>query len=316
MNRISEFLITRLSTNGRMKKQLLDSLKIYKTYPKSEYSKLFLLSIMKKYLFGSKSVKYETLIQEAWDKVGLNVENDEINIDNLRFKNDIAFKSEFADIFLSSDLKIDDLKSADQRVAREILKTLSVEGAYETQKVQLQKGDVVIDAGANMGLFSVFASLKNVAKVYAFEPQKEAIRILEENISKNKLQEVIKIEPFGLSDTNAVFFLNYSGDGHSSGSIVMHDDKLGSEQIQCVTIDSWARKNKIERIDFIKADIEGAERNMLMGATETLQKFQPRLAICIYHLPDDYEVISSIIKKANPAYRIQRTSHKIFAFVP
>lgn len=316
MNRIKEFIFSRFSANGRMRIQLTEANRIAKEFPHSSYAKSFFQLILKKYLFGSKSVRYESLIQHAWEKTEIDFNSEYIVIDNICFKNDLAFKSEFADIYLSSDMKISDFITENQNVARKILKTLSVEGAYESEKVRLKTNDIVIDAGANMGMFSVFATLKKVSKVYAFEPQKEAIRILEENISKNKLEKVIKIEPYGLSDTNAVISLNYSGDGHSSGSIIMHNNNHGSEQIECLTIDSWVKKNKIDRIDFIKADIEGAERNMLLGATETLQKYQPRLAICIYHLPDDYEVITSIIKNANPAYKIERTSHKIFGYVP
>lgn len=71
-----------------------------------------------------------------------------------------------------------------------------------------------------------------------------------------------------------------------------------------------------KRIDFIKADIEGAERNMLMGATKVLKEFSPKLAICTYHLADDAEVLRKIILKTNPKYVINNTSHKLFAYVP
>lgn len=316
INRTAEFFKTRFSPHGRMKNQLSQAFKIYKKYPDSDYSKSFLISILKKYFTGSNSVKYETLVHEAWTEIGINTENIEVIVDDLKFKNDIAFKSEFSDIFLASDLEIYNLKTDNQKIAREILKTLSVEGSYEYDKVKVMPDDIVIDAGANMGLFSIFAAIKNVSTVYAFEPQKEALLILKENIANNNLVNTIKIEPYGLSDSNSYAVLNYSGDGHSSGSIVLKNDNFGSEQIECVTLDAWVEKNNLNKVDFIKADIEGAERNMLLGATKTLQKFQPKLAICIYHLPDDYEVISSIIKKANPAYRIKKTSHKIFAYIP
>jgi FkbM family methyltransferase len=316
INRTAEFLKTRFSPHGRMKKQLSEALKIYKKYPDSDYSKSFLISILKKYFYGSNSVKYESLVHEAWTKIGINTEDLEVIVDDLKFKNDTAFKSEFSDIFLASDLEIHNFKTDNQNIAREILKTLSVEGSYEYNKVKVMTGDIVIDAGANMGLFSIFAAINNAAKVYAFEPQRDALRILEENISKNKFEDKIKIEPFGLSNVNDVLSLNYSGNGHSSGSIVMHDNQLGSEQIECVTIDTWVERNNLKKIDFIKADIEGAERFMLMGAEKTLKKFGPRLAICIYHLPDDPQVIASIIKKANSKYRIKKTSHKIFAYIP
>ena len=64
-----------------------------------------------------------------------------------------------------------------------------------------------------------------------------------------------------------------------------------TKTVNVTTIDEFVKSNNIEKVDFIKADIEGAERDMLRGATEVLKKFAPKLAICIYHLPDDKEVL-------------------------
>ena len=72
----------------------------------------------------------------------------------------------------------------------------------------------------------------------------------------------------------------------------------------------------LERVDFIKADIEGAERLMLKGAQETLRRFAPKLSICTYHLPDDKEVLEALIKQANPHYVIEHRWQKLYAHVP
>ncbi len=69
-------------------------------------------------------------------------------------------------------------------------------------------------------------------------------------------------------------------------------------------------------MDFIKADIEGAERKMLKGAKETLRKYAPKLSICTYHLPDDKEVLTKIILEANPAYIITYKWDKLYAYIP
>lgn len=82
-----------------------------------------------------------------------------------------------------------------------------------------------------------------------------------------------------------------------------------------ITLDEFVSENQIQKVDFIKADIEGAERYMLNGATETLRRFAPKLAICTYHLKDDPQVLEGIIKEANPAYTIVHTRHKLFASV-
>jgi len=79
------------------------------------------------------------------------------------------------------------------------------------------------------------------------------------------------------------------------------------------TYDNWVRTNGVERIDFIQADIEGAERNLLRGAVEVLKEHRPRLAICTYHLKDDPVVLIKIIKDANPKYKIHLGHYKLYA---
>jgi len=69
-------------------------------------------------------------------------------------------------------------------------------------------------------------------------------------------------------------------------------------------------------LEFIKADIEGSEREMLKGAVKTLKKFTPKLSLCTYHLPDGKEVLTNLILAANPNYVIEYKWEKLFAYVP
>jgi hypothetical protein len=103
----------------------------------------------------------------------------------------------------------------------------------------------------------------------------------------------------------------------SGGNSVFGRKKKGntSEKISITTLDKFVEENKLERVDFIKADIEGAERDMLKGATNVLKTFAPKLAICTYHLPDDPEVLERIIREANSAYTVVHLRHKLFATV-
>lgn len=61
----------------------------------------------------------------------------------------------------------------------------------------------------------------------------------------------------------------------------------------------------LERVDFIKMDIEGAEVDALLGAEETIKRFKPKLAICTYHRPTDPIEIRKILLNYNPNYRFK-----------
>jgi hypothetical protein len=87
------------------------------------------------------------------------------------------------------------------------------------------------------------------------------------------------------------------------------------ERIAITTLDKFVEEKKLTRVDFIKADIEGAERDMLRGAANVLKTHAPKLAICTYHLADDPDVLEKIIKEANPNYTVVHLRHKLFAMV-
>lgn len=88
-----------------------------------------------------------------------------------------------------------------------------------------------------------------------------------------------------------------------------------TEEIEAITLDQFVEMNHISKLDFIKADIEGAERLLLAGAKEVLQKFAPKLAICTYHYPEDPALLSFMIKQANPNYIIEKAYGKLYAYV-
>jgi len=87
------------------------------------------------------------------------------------------------------------------------------------------------------------------------------------------------------------------------------------EIVQGITLDDWVKQNNISKVDFIKADIEGAERLMLEGSQWILKNYAPKLAICTYHLPDDKEVLTKLILQANPNYKIIHKWKKLYAWV-
>lgn len=187
-----------------------------------------------------------------------------------------------------------------------------LEGPYEHGTVTLHPDDCVIDAGANIGVFSLFASQKVGVdgRVIAFEPIKEARALLEHNVNANNLANV-DVAPYALGEQKAT--VSFSKDEGLLGSSGLTEKGGAREDVDQVTLDEYVREHRIDRVDFIKADIEGMERFFLKGAETVIRRDKPRMAICIYHLPDDPEVIEGILRSFVPEYVFERTETKLFA---
>ena len=192
------------------------------------------------------------------------------------------------------------------------------EGPYEYGKVCLNKNDTVLDLGANFGMFSAYASAKG-CNVYAFEPTIETIdKYLRKTASINPS---INISNYAVSNVNGtqIFTLdkkdcrcNGISETKKNLFILKHEEE--KILVPTITIDKFIDDNNLKSVDFIKADIEGAERLMLCGARKTLREFEPDLSICYYHLLDDYKVLTDLIKSANPNYVITKRWKKIYAY--
>lgn len=153
-----------------------------------------------------------------------------------------------------------------------LLKTVK---QYSVNKKKL----VIIDAGANIGEYSILASkicteLEVPHTIYCFEPSSITYSILVKNTQI--YQNIIPINE-GLGDIESEKILFGSLENGSLSSLYQHDS-LGSdlkkEKVQITTIDLFAQRNNIKHIDLIKIDVEGNELNVLKGGTDTFDKRQ------------------------------------------
>jgi len=144
---------------------------------------------------------------------------------------------------------------------------------------------VFFDVGANFGYYSMLVShfSGRRAQVYAFEPFAPNYRLLNRNKSLNDLGN-LRTFKLALSDRDGgVEFLLPKEDNLGHGRILA-DASLATpervvERVESTTLDGFVRKNGVEKIDFIKVDIEGAEMLFLAGARETLARLRPTLMI-------------------------------------
>lgn len=159
-------------------------------------------------------------------------------------------------------------------------------------RIKAEAGDYVIDAGGCWGDTALYFAneVGDKGKVYVFEFVPDNLKIMQENIELNpacaKRIEIVKSPMDELSDTS----LFCTGDGPSS--TVHAERRLPSDfEVKTLSIDDFVIRNNIEKIDFVKMDIEGMELPSLRGARKTIEKFKPKLAISLYHSLDDYVTI-------------------------
>ena len=139
----------------------------------------------------------------------------------------------------------------------------------------LRPGDVFLDIGANVGLYTIAAArlVGNGGDVHAFEPCSQTFARLEENVRLNALRSV-SCHRVALSDENAEAELSLAKDGfdawNSLGKPYM-GETAGHETVRTVTLDSFVKEQRLDgRITAIKIDVEGWENQVLTGAEKLL----------------------------------------------
>ncbi len=145
-------------------------------------------------------------------------------------------------------------------------------------KKHLKPGDYFFDIGANVGCFSLVASLcvQENGKVYAFEPVKEVYNRLNENIELNRLNNILTINKAVYEKNTLLKLYLASQENLGMTSIKEHDAMSGNTlEVEAVSLDSFVISNEINRVDFIKIDIEGSELNALKGMVNIIRKHQP-----------------------------------------
>lgn len=167
-------------------------------------------------------------------------------------------------------------------------------------------GDTVMDCGGYIGLFSLWCLKKGADQIIVFEPEKRNCECIKRNLASYiDSGKVILIEN-GVwsccSDMNLK--LTDSGVGHS---LLDRVKAVGSTTVKVVDIDSVVQNIECSKINFIKMDIEGAERKALLGAEKVIIRDRPKMFICSYHLPDDPKVITNIVLKIRPDYTVNYT---------
>lgn len=183
-------------------------------------------------------------------------------------------------------------------------KSLSEYGEWSESEVELIKGlvpnnDVIIEIGSNIGTHTVPLAkhLSNGGKIYAFEPQSQNRKLLEQNIKDNDIENV-KISKIAISSGAGKAYINtFANDKLSNygDARIFRDEFDNSECVQVKTLDEFFYNNYAgeNSVRLIKFDVQGQELNVIIGSEKLINEYKPIL----YLENDNPETSKKLIDK-------------------
>lgn len=147
----------------------------------------------------------------------------------------------------------------------------------------LKPGSVALDVGANIGYYSVVFSklVGEQGKVLAFEPTVHYGNVLSENLKQGQIKNC-EIFSYGLSDRRQELEISI---GSASATLHWSDDirPIAFEKIHLQRLDDVWDSFGLDRLDFIKIDVDGHEPAFLNGAWETIAQYRPVILLEVSH---------------------------------
>lgn len=189
-----------------------------------------------------------------------------------------------------------------------LISELIIYDEYDAPKY-IKENSIVFDIGANIGVFTIFtANLAKNGLVYAFEPVTDIFRILEKNTFFYKNIKIFKVGLGRENEKKKIFVRSWSpGDSTIDIDGTHRNSKSFDqvEEIEIITLDDFVDKNRINKIDFIKIDVEGYEFNVLKGGVNSLKKLKPIIAISLHSDKLKEEIIKFVETELKNLYKIE-----------
>lgn len=156
---------------------------------------------------------------------------------------------------------------------------LSIDGVYGeldtlTMKQHIKNNDIVIDVGANIGYYTLLFSrlTENHGRVFGFEPEPNNFELLRKNTEINNYDNVT-LEQKAVSKNPGIINLYLAKNGIVGHRIYDSDICSGSIEVEMISLDDYFSKlNLIDKINFIKIDVEGAELGVFHGMEKILHE--------------------------------------------
>lgn len=167
-------------------------------------------------------------------------------------------------------------------------------------------GDVAVDVGGCWGDTALWLAhvVGAEGRVHTFEPTPDNRRLLEQNLRLNP-HLASRISVHGEPLTSGPGETVWIPDVLAAGAALQEDPHSEHPlvQLKSASIDQLVANGTLDRVDFLKVDVEGADLGVLEGAADTIRSQQPRLALACYHKPDDLIVLPEFLASLGVRYR-------------
>jgi FkbM family methyltransferase len=175
----------------------------------------------------------------------------------------------------------------------------------------VQEGFKILDVGANIGVYTLKMAKKAGCKgfVISAEPEDENFLFLQKNIAINELENVIPVKA-ALSDFEGkgTLFLSASGSGEHS-LVSKSENKI---EVPVFSVEGLMRRLKIESLDLMKIDVEGAEIQVLKGSIQMLkEKRIRRIVVAAYHNPNECREVTNYLTAFD--YKVKEDNSYVYA---
>lgn len=149
---------------------------------------------------------------------------------------------------------------------------------YETSDIYVKESDIIVEIGGHIGLYSCYAAKKaSRGKVYVYEPNPQNFQILEENIKLNGFTNIISFN-LAITSKNGEIDFNLSPTNTGGHSIFQVDSKK-TFKVKTITLEDIFSQNKLDHIDLLKVDAEGAEYEIILAASDKILNKVKTIAI-------------------------------------
>jgi len=168
--------------------------------------------------------------------------------------------------------------------------------------IHLSTKEVFIDGGGFVGdttLNFIEQTSGSFNKIHIFEPIQRNCEQIRKNIPN--LSDKVILHNLGLHSSSEEALFEDAGSGSRIGK--------GKELVKLVALDNYFSEQERSEITYIKLDVEGAEMSALEGMQDTIIRYSPKLAICIYHKPADLWELPLYIHQLNPRYTLYIRQH-------